>query len=395
MYFRLFIIFILGSNSIWARYYNNSYEKSSYNSGYSNNADSSSDMSLNLARIDIRMENFLRNINETQENIEPNWYRLDENGNQVEGPNYQNNILKILIKELEQQFENSENDRAEMVVEILQFLNEFIKQRFIAPAYQTVIRNIFNYTKDLQNKPAMQVTNTIFNVLSDGAKNAFQEGIRVQASGLNMSPTGRNLENMKADPILVELLFLQVAWDAQKRNSTRQELLNTIEKSMVKMEQLFGSDPAYTVVGTFSSLRATLVEEAQNESPLPDLIKYIISLFKHSKKEDKKEIENLFRQEYKNNIAEEWEEITKQKAKPAVSVWKKVDLPHQETQDEKEKREAREANKNKKKQEKSFIKNLKEKEIDQVKGKGIDFAKNTFEKTMNGFFGSLSSILGS
>ena len=119
MYFRLFIIFILGSNSIWARYYNNSYEKSSYNSGYSNNADSSSDMSLNLARIDIRMENFLRNINETQENIEPNWYRLDENGNQVEGPNYQNNILKILIKELEQQFENSENETISYTNEII------------------------------------------------------------------------------------------------------------------------------------------------------------------------------------------------------------------------------------------------------------------------------------
>ena len=124
---------------------------------------------------------------------------------------------------------------------------------------------------------------------------------------------------MQADPLLVELLFMQLVWDAQKRNSTRQELLNTIERNMVKMEQLFGSDPAYTIVGTFSSLRATLLEKAQQESPFPALLRYIIGMVTEGKKELEEEHEQLLANQDHND----WEEIIKEKAEPAVSVWVK------------------------------------------------------------------------
>ncbi len=310
---RFFIIFYLAIQCGWAGYYS------------SNNT--SGGMSLNIQRIDVRIEKFISTLKEmkrkeqengTESQIEEDWYKRDESGEIVKGKNFQNHVLKILMQELIERFAKSEANRAEMVESILLYLNEFIGERFTPAAYHGAIKKIFTYAHELQQKPSMQVANTVFKELSETAQKAFHDdGVRVQTNGLERAPTGRNLDSMRADPMLVEVLFMQIVWDAQKRNSTRQELLNTIEKNMIKMEQLFGNDPDYTIVGTFSSLRSTLVEEAQKESPLPALIKYIISLITDT--EIKKELEEENKEILEDKTRDEWKEITKEKAKSATS----------------------------------------------------------------------------
>jgi hypothetical protein len=194
---------------------------------------------------------------------------------------------------------------------------------------------------------------------------------------------------MQADPLLVELLFMQLVWDAQKRSSTRQELLNTIERNMVKMEQLFGSDPAYTIVGTFSSLRATLLEKSQQESPFPALLKYIIGMVTEGKKELEEEYEQLLA----NPDHDEWEETIKEKAEPAVSVWVKKEVAPKKSEEEQE--ELKKKKKKKKKfVEKEQLENIKEHAVDSAKNKGIKVVENKFSSLIDDVFGSLGSIGG-
>ena len=173
---------------------------------------------------------------------------------------------------------------------------------------------------------------------------------------------------------------------------------------MVKMEQLFGSDPAYTIVGTFSSLRSTLVEETQKESPLPALVKYIMSLIT----EGKKELEEKHAEFLRDESLEEWKEITKTKTDPAVSIWVKKDVAPQESEEEKRDRFERErdnqaekarkkaqikAQKDKKFADKEGLKKLKVNAIDSAKNKGIETAKGAFDSAMSSFFGSIKKIL--
>ncbi len=383
---RFFIIFYLAIQCGWAGYYS------------SNNT--SGGMSLNIQRIDVRIEKFISTLKEmkrkeqengTESQIEEDWYKRDESGEIVKGKNFQNHVLKILMQELIERFAKSEANRAEMVESILLYLNEFIGERFTPAAYHGAIKKIFTYAHELQQKPSMQVANTVFKELSETAQKAFHDdGVRVQTNGLERAPTGRNLDSMRADPMLVEVLFMQIVWDAQKRNSTRQELLNTIEKNMIKMEQLFGNDPDYTIVGTFSSLRSTLVEEAQKESPLPALIKYIISLITDT--EIKKELEEENKEILEDKTRDEWKEITKEKAKSAVSIWQKKDITPQISEDEKRKQLKKEEKKKKKLAEKEGLENLKDTTIDSVKNKGIETVKNKFSSLMGDVFGSLSKL---
>jgi hypothetical protein len=293
-----------------------------------------------------------------------------------------------LIEELTERFSKSEANRSESVESILLYLNQFIGERFIPVAYQPAIKKIFNRVHDLQNKPALQVTNIVFKELTEAAQKAFRAGKRVQASGIERSQSVR--DTMQADPLLVEFLFMQLVWDAQKRNSTRQELLNTIEKNMVKMEQLFGSDPAYTIVGTFSSLRATLLEKAQQESPFPALLKYIIGMVTEGKKELEEEHEQLLA----NQDQDDWEEIIKEKAEPAVSVWVKKEVAPKKSEEEEQKELKRKKKKKKKLVEKEQLENIKETAVDSVKNKGIKVAQDKFSSLIGDVFGSLGSIGG-
>lgn len=401
---QLFIIFCLAIQSCWASYYGSS--------SYSQSGTSSTGMALNLPRIDIRMANFISTAKEmerkeresgVESHIPLEWYKLDESGEIIKGKNFQNHILKILIKELEDRFAKSEISRSEMVENILVYLNEFISERFIPGAYQAAIKKIFMRAQDLQHKPPLLVTTFVFKEMSTEAQEAFREGKRVQASGLERIPTAK--DNMRADPLLVELLFMQLVWDAQKRSNTRQELLNAIERSMVRMEQLFGSDPAYTIVGTFSSLRSTLVEKTQEEPPLPALLKYIISMVT----EDKKELEEAFNEHFGDKDLEEWKEITKKQAEPAVSIWVKQDLPPQESEEEKRDRLERErdaqvekarkkskirAEKDKKRAEKEGLEKLKDNAIDSAKNQGIAAAKGAFDSALGKMMGALKGGFG-
>lgn len=402
---RFFIIFYLAIQGCWASYYSSN--------NYSQSSSSSTGMTLNLPRIDVRMANFISTPKEMERKERENgiehsipldWYKLDDTGEIIKGKNFQNHILKILIKELEERFAKSETSRSEMVEGILTYLNEFISERFIPGAYQAAIKKIFLRAQDLQHKPTLLTTNIVFNEMTKEAQEAFREGKRVQASGLERAPTVK--DSMRADPLLVELLFMQLVWDAQKRCSTRQELLNTIEKSMVKMEQLFGSDPAYTIVGTFSSLRSTLVEKTQEESPLPALLKYIISLVT----EGKIELEEAFNEHFKDKDSEEWKEITKAQAEPAVSIWIKRDLPPQESEEEKRDRLERErdaqadkarkkasikAKRDKERAEKEGLERLKDSAIDSAKNQGIATAKGAFDSALTKMLGALKGGFGS
>jgi hypothetical protein len=409
---RFFIIFYLAIQSGWSSYYGSGHPSSA---SYSQNNSSSIGMALNLPRIDIRIANFISTAKEMERKERENgvesqipldWYKLDEDGEIVKGKNFQNHILKILIKELIERFEKSEISRSEMVENILVYLNEFIGERFIPGAYQAAIKKIFGRAQGLQHAPVLLVTTIAFKEMSKEAQDAFREGKRVQASGLERAPTVKG--SMHADPLLVELLFMQLVWDAQKRCSTRQELLNTIEKSMVKMEQLFGSDPAYTIVGTFSSLRSTLVEKTQEESPLAVLIKYIISMITDT--ESKKELEELFNEHFEDKDREEWEEIIKGKSEPAVSIWIKEDLPPKESEEEKRDRLERErenqadkarkkaklkAENDKKLADKEGLKKLKDNAIDSAKNQGIATAKGAFDNALGKMLGALKGGFGS
>ncbi len=399
---RFLIIFYLTIQSGWASYYGSSYSSGGYsqNNNYSSNI-SSAGMALNLPRIDIRIGNFISTPKEMERKEKENgvenqipldWYKLDEAGEIIKGKNFQNHILKILMEELIERFGKSEASRSEMVEGILLYLNEFLGERFIPGAYQAAIKKVFGHAQDLQNKPALHATNIVFKELSESAQQAFREGKRVQASGLERAPTIK--DSMRADPLLVELLFMQLVWDAQKRCSTRQELLNTIEKSMVKMEQLFGNDFIYTIVGTFSSLRSTLVEEAQKESPLPALVKYIISLIT----EGKNELEEAFNEHFENKDQKEWEDVIKGRSEPAISIWIKKDVAPQESEDIKRERLMKEAKKRAEKEKKfadrEGIKKLKDNAIESAKNQGLATAKGAFDGALSKMLGSLKSGFG-
>jgi len=386
MYF--FIIFCLAIQCGWASYHSShrSSYGSAYNHNYSNhkNSDSLDKMSLNIERVDTRIENFLRSPRETEDGIDPIWYKLDEDNNELRKKNFQNNVLRILLEQLTEQFQQSEENRLDMVKNILDSLNEFIKERFIPGAYHDAIKKIFNFAKDLQYKPTLDVINIVFDELSADAQKAFRDGVRVQTSGFTRARNNKGSESMYADPILVEILFMQLVWDAQKRNSTRQKLLDSIEADMKKMEDLFNDDPAYTIVGSFSSLRSSIVQAAEQESPLPALIKYIISLVKNSKSE-KKDIEDKYKESLKDKSSDQWKTITKTKAKPAVSIWKKKEEIPQENEEVKAKKE-------KKKKKKALVEKLEGDAINSVKTKGL--STDTFKDIMSDVMGNVSKLGG-
>lgn len=387
MYF--FIIFCLAIQCGWASYHHS--HRSSYGSTYKHNnysnhknSDSPDKMLLSIERVDTRIENFLRSPRETEDGIEPIWYKLDEDNNVLRERNFQNNVLRILLEQLTEQFHESEENRSDMVKGILDFLNEFIKERFIPGAYHDAIKKIFNFAKDLQYKPALNVTNIVFDELSTDAQTAFRDGVRVQTSGFTRLRNSKSSESVYADPILVEILFMQLVWDAQKRNSTRQKLLDSIEADMSRIENLFGDDPAYTIVGSFSNLRSSIVQAAEEESPLPALIKYIISLVKNSKNE-KKDIEDKYKEFLEDKASDQWKIITKTKAKPAISIWKKKEAPPQENENAKAKKE-------KKKKKKALVKKLEGDAINSVKTKGL--STDAFKDIMNDVLGNVSKLGG-
>lgn len=384
---RFFIIFYLSLQMCFA-----GHNVTSTNSG----------MSLKTERIDTKMDKFIsdpRHIHESD--IEPDWYKRDENNELLNTKaNYTNNILKILIKQLVENFSKADGDRIEQLKNLLEFLNKFISERFIPTGHQEVIKKVFNYIKELQHKPKMHVTNLVFNELSEEAQKAFRDqGVRVQTNGIEQSfaaptgsnrhsaaPTNKNTNSPQANPVLLEILFLQLVWNAQKLNGTRQELLNHIEKCMVKMEHLFGRNDDYTIVGTFESLRASLIEYAQKESPLPDLIRFIISIITENKKDLEKEYSELL----SNKEHEEWKKIISTKAKTPVSIWIKNEEPKELTEAEKHEHQR----KKEKSKFKDGLNDVKKRGVNKIQEVGISAASQTFDGLIGGLTKSLSGIFG-
>lgn len=384
---RWFIVFYFSVQSGWAGYGNYASHGSAAASNY---GATSSGMTLSTERIETRIAPFMHDTKQMSDDIERDWYKRDENDHLLDPKaSYKDNILKILLKQLIEHFGDDTDDRIDTIKRLLEFINDFIAERFVPGAHQDVLKKTFSHIQGLQHKPAMQVTNVVFDALSEDAQAAFRDtGVRVQTNSLDRASTGQNATPPQADPILVEILFLQLVWDAEKRNGTRQELLNTLEKNMTKMEKLFGNDSAYTIVGSFESLRSTLVEQAQKESPLPELIRFMISLIKDGKKELEREHQDLL----DNKAREAWKEITKTKAKPAVSIWLKKEESKKPTEAESRRQEEE------KKKEKSQIKN----KLNEVKNRGLAkatetltaSASSTFDGLIGSFSKSLSGIFG-
>lgn len=379
----LFIFYCLIS-SVCGSYYSSSFSNHHhYGNTSSQRAPSSEAMNLPIERINISMQGFLRSARDTAEDIDSRWYKLDEHDEELKEKNYQNNVLRILLEHLVERFHDTEEKRVDTIVSILDFLNDFIKERFIPGAYQDIIKKIFNYTKELQTKPIPNVTTILFNELSPNAQAAFRdEGVRVYSNGISKAPRGKDAETTHAEPMLVEILFMQLVEEAQKRSSTRQKLIESIETNMRKIEELFENHPEYELVEKFRDIRTTLLKEVEDESPLPALVKYILSLLKNSKN-DKQVLENEYKEFLEDSAASEWKKITNVKVKRTISIWQKKDTPPEESPETKKRKE-------KKEKKKKAIEELGGKAVHDIKEKG--FSKDAFSDVMNDVIGSINTL---
>lgn len=377
MRFLFFFYFIVAN--IWCDHYYAAQKNSSNKSSYRKTSHQSSEqMSLDIEEIDISMQDFLRSQHEANEDIDPHWYRLDENNEELKERNFQNNILRILLEQLVENFHNLEEERIDVIKSILEFMNDFIKERYIPRDYHEVIRKIFSYTEELQNKPVPNIAPFIFSELSQDAQKAFRDnGVRVQTNGFSSTPRGKSKKTMHADPMLVEILLLQLIADAQKRSGTRQKFLDSIEENMNEIENLFEDDSSDTLAENFEHMRSTLVDEIKKENPLPALARYIISLLRNVK-DDKQVLENEYKELLEDNAADEWKEITKVKAKAAISIWKE----NKEEAKEKKKKTAKTA----------LIKKIKDETITGIKNKGM--TKDAFKEVMSNVMSSVDALGG-
>ncbi len=318
------------------------------------------------------------------------WYRRDVNGDDLgDEANFTDNILRVLIEKLVERFKKNKDDRVETIKEILKFIKKFIKDNFIPDDHHNAIIEILEHIEKLQHRPIMQLKSLVFDKLSDQAQKDYRDGVRVQTSDLH-----RDIRNMnefeKVDPTKLEILFMQLVCDAEARGGTRQELLQRIEKDMAKIEKIFGQDAIYKIVGSFNSLRAEIVAYTQNESPLPEVIRFIISLISI---ENKHNIQKEYKDFLEHKDQDEWKDITKTKAQSPVSMWvKKPEVKKPTAAEIEEERKEKQ-----KKEEKSKFKKGVKNELDSTKksltDEGIKAAHNQFSGIMSSLTKSLGSIL--
>ncbi|MCX7342747.1 MAG: hypothetical protein NT128_01170 [Proteobacteria bacterium] len=344
-------------------------------------------MILRSERIDTRITKFMPAPKPMKK--KDYWYRRDRNGDDLgDEANFTDNILRVLIEKLVGQFKKNKDDRVETIKEILRSINKFIKDNFIPDDHQNSIIEIFEHIEKLQHRPIMQLKNLVFDKLSDQAQKDYRDGVRVQTSDLH-----RDIRNMnefeKVDPTKLEILFMQLICDAEARGGTRQELLQRIEKDMAKIERIFGQDATYKIVGNFNSLRAEIVAYTQNESPLPEVIRFIISLISI---ENKHNIQKEYKDFLEHKDQDEWKDITKIKAQSPVSMWiKKPEIKKptaaEIAEEQKEKKEKEEKGRFK-----NEVKAAKENGIKNLENAGIEATKKQFSGAIEGFKESLSKM---
>ena len=256
-----------------SNYYNNStYETSSYNTSSAN-----SNMSIDTFEPDT-IHDFLQSPDDMPEDSEipKNWYKLDKTGKQLKkGKNYQNNILRIMLDEIAEQFSDNNGDRSEILQQLLEYINNFIDTHYIPKNYHHAISAIYRYISELQNEPIFNAPALIYKELSDQAKQAFKNGRRAQTNSIenNFHNQQASDTNYKADPILLEILFLQTVIDMKKTVKKRQSLLDNIDKKMQQIESIFSDDNSQIFVSNFDSIRSSIISFVQNESPIPTLFK--------------------------------------------------------------------------------------------------------------------------
>lgn len=370
-------------------------------------ASSSSNMSLSTFEPDS-MHDFITSKDDMPEDSEvpDNWYKLDKNSKELKKvKNYQNNILRIIIEEIADQFADQSDDRNETLQKILEYLNNFIDTHYIPRDYHKTISAIYRYVTDLQNIPKFNAAAIIYKELSDQAKQAFKDGRRVQTSGLDRDPNNNQQDgsvSYKADPLLLEVLFLTMVVDAQKTVKKRQELLDIIDKKMQKIENVFGNDSAYGIVGNFDSIRSALLEFAQAESPIPALFNHILGMIKNTK--ERKELEK----QYADNLkADDIPDITTDdlrilsssgKTKTRENLWQKIVKSQQNQADDDTDNYDEDGNlihkkKKKKKGAKGFLENIEQKVISNAEATGESFIEGNADQSVQGLLGKVSQSL--
>lgn len=324
-----------------------------------------------------------------ESSIKHDWYKRDQNNELLdESESYTDNILRILLDELIKRFEKNKEDRVDTIIEILEFLNDFIRERFIPTHHQHAITKVFSHVIAMQHKPVMHFESLVFDKLSESAKEKFKEGVRVQTKDLERAEQNYSSNQFELpDPELVEILFMQLICDAVESSETRQWLINQSKETMAKLDKFFGSDPKYKIVGSFNSLRAALIKYANNESPLPEIVRFIISLIKNRKHDMQKKYKDIL-----HDNSDAWRKDCSTE-KPHVSMWKKKEIQKQKTREEieAEKKEIE------KKKEKSKFKDAVKNELDTTKkglvNEGIKTAHDQFTGLISGFTNSLKGIL--
>lgn len=370
-------------------YYNNyAYEASSYNT-----PSVSDNMSINTFEPDT-MHDFLQSPNDAPEDSETpkNWYKLNKDGKQFKNAkNYQNNILRIILDEIAEQFANNNGDRNEILQQLLEYFNNFIDTHYIPKDYQRSISTIYRYISALQNEPIFNAPALIYKELSNEAKQAFKNGRRAQTNSLeNNFQNQQNSDiSYQADQILIEILFLQTVIDAQKTIKNRQALLDSIDKKMQKIESFFRDDNSQVFVGNFDSIRSSIMSFVQNESPIPALFSHVLNMINNTKERKeltKKYADNLEPTIIEDISADDLKYLKYPRSnKEKENIWKKITKNQNYESDDEEGNKK----KNKKKSKSVLAKieqNFIEKAEEQVSGNA--------NQTVEGLLGNLSNSIG-
>lgn len=364
-------------------------------SSYGESSAVSNSMSIDTFEADT-IHDFLQSQDDTPEDSEipKNWYKLDEKGNQLKiVKNYQNNIFKIILDEITEQFTDNSGDRNKILQQLLEYLNNFIDTHYIPKDYQHAISSIYHYISELQNEPIFNAPALIYKELSDEAKQAFKNGRRAQTNSLknNFHNQQDSDTSFQANPLLLEIFFLQTVIDAKKTIKKRQALLDSIDKTMQKIESIFSDDNSQAFVGNFDSVRSSIMSFAQNESPIPALFNHVLNMIKSTK--ERKE----FTRKYANNLEPEiitdisaddlkyLESPGKTQAKE--NIWQKItNNQNSETDDDDNKK------KNKKKS-KGFLANIEQKVMEKANETVSGNANQTVEELLGKLSNSIGGIL--
>lgn len=344
------------------------------------------------------MHDFLQSPDDMPEDgeVPKNWYKLDAKGAQIKKiKNYQNNILRIMLDEIAEQFSDISGDRNEILQQLLEYLNNFIDSHYIPKDYHRAISAIYRYISALQNEPSFNAPALIYKELSDEAKQAFKNGRRAQINSLENNFHSQQDSNIsyQANPILLEILFLQTVIDAKKTVKKRQTLLDSIDKKMQKIESLFSNDNTQVFVGNFDSIRSSVMSFVQNESPIPALFNHVLNMIKNTK--ERKELTKQYTDNLQPTIitdisADDLKYLESPgKTQAKENIWKKITTNQSaetDTDDDDNQK------KNKKKP-KGFLANIEQNFIEKAKETASGNANQTVEELLSKFSNSIGGIL--